>query len=332
VVRGSGCSLSLSLSPSLSLSVAHAADFPAGWTLACHSFCAQTGATYSCDFSGETSAVTVYAVTDFANSGLESYSVFGTYGLAGASKFACVGGVGVQELEILGTSKADYFQLYWDATHLLTLPVGHTLLEVGVFGGAGGDTIYGSPANLAATGAGTCDAGYCDHLYGEGGPDEIFGLEGPDYCDGGAGADVVDGGPGDDTLLGQAGNDTLLGRAGNDLAYGGDGNDVVRGQNGADELYGDIGADIVCSGSTPAGGVDWLKGASEGAVQDLDDDVLWAPGDANPDGASAVQDDCGDSLIHPDGWAGASCAYVLTVAPEECGGAIPGDVNDFPED
>ncbi len=87
-------------------------------------------------------------------------------------------------------------------------------------GGAGNDTIWGSP--------------YPDSLVGGDGSDVLFGFEMEDSLDGGAGSDKLYGGSGDDTLHGGDGNDSL---------FGGDANDRKRSDDGHDDGYGDGGKD-----------------------------------------------------------------------------------------
>ena len=87
--------------------------------------------------------------------------------------------------------------------------------KVTIRGGAGDETIIGSP--------------YADNLQG------------------GGGADSIDGGYGDDTILGGDGNDTLAGSAGADTIYGGAGDDDLNGDGWwgiwRDELHGEGGND-----------------------------------------------------------------------------------------
>ena len=87
-----------------------------------------------------------------------------------------------------------------------------------VIGGAGNDTITGSPSvNEIDGGAGN------DTITGANGNDVIDGGSGNDSLVGGVGNDVIDGGIGDDTIRGEIGNDTLDGEAGMDQVDGGAG-------------------------------------------------------------------------------------------------------------
>ena len=112
-----------------------------------------------------------------------------------------------------------------------------------VYGGAGGDELWGGDG--------------ISWLYGEGGEDSLYG----DYIDATYGAwggnDVIHGGPdrdqiwggtANDTLHGDEGNDTLTGNSGVDTLCGNDGNDsLIGGINGSDSvpdtLWGNAGAD-----------------------------------------------------------------------------------------
>ena len=104
-----------------------------------------------------------------------------------------------------------------------------------LFGGAGGDTIYGgSQAMVAEQGAlNTTDPGeapangFSDHndfLFGDAGDDAMYGGSGADVVIGGLGADSIDGGSGGDLL------------AGHDV----EGDGVPEGDPGAPEANGDL--------------------------------------------------------------------------------------------
>lgn len=104
-----------------------------------------------------------------------------------------------------------------------------------LFGGAGGDTIYGgSQAMVAEQGAlntedpGEAPAnGFSDHndfLFGDAGDDAIYGGSGSDVVVGGLGADSIDGGSGGDLI------------AGHDV----EGQGVPEGDPGAPELNADV--------------------------------------------------------------------------------------------
>lgn len=103
----------------------------------------------------------------------------------------------------------------------LRLSFGTGVSEVG---GAGGDTLRGTP--------------WSDALLGMGGPDVLLGLSGDDRLDGGAGDDVLDGGGGNDRLIGGPGNDLLKGGSGDDVYVftRGAGVDRIVDGGGDDEL------------------------------------------------------------------------------------------------
>jgi Ca2+-binding RTX toxin-like protein len=114
-------------------------------------------------------------------------------------------------------------------------------------GGAGNDSLLGSPGNDLLYG----NVGD-DTLVGGEGQDSLYGVDGKDLLIGGGGNDLVRGGDGDDTLAGDAGLDQLFGESGNDLldagseadvADGGEGNDTIAGGDGNDTLNGGTGDD-----------------------------------------------------------------------------------------
>ena len=152
-----------------------------------------------------------------------------------------------------------------------------SLVSVGVAGGAGNDSVFGSALVDVIDGGADNDS-----LYGEspfattGGGDTMLGGSGDDLLEGGPGADTFNGGTGRDNALvrGTPGDDTILVRSaevevngetdtftaievvsangfgGQDLLdasastavvnlFGGPGPDTVRGGSGADSLYGD---------------------------------------------------------------------------------------------
>lgn len=82
-------------------------------------------------------------------------------------------------------------------------------LFVRAFGGAGADTVGGSPG--------------ADFLNGGGGKDALSGANSDDTLTGGGGGDHLEGGAGPDKLVGDAGHDTLLGGGGSDLLNARDG-------------------------------------------------------------------------------------------------------------
>lgn len=88
-------------------------------------------------------------------------------------------------------------------------------VPVVVFGGAGIDTITGSP--------------YADTLAGADGEDTLSGGAGNDTISGGRHMDTINGNDGNDTLYGNTGNDFLYGNAGDDTLFGGYGKDELRG-------------------------------------------------------------------------------------------------------
>lgn len=136
-----------------------------------------------------------------------------------------------------------------------------------VEGGAGADTLNGSPYGDDLTGDGLDVNGYPvvdpagnDRLFGNGGDDDFHDDDGSaNRIEGGAGADrtylgegkaanVILGGPGDDILSGGGGAETLDGEDGADDINGGNGNDQVRGGPGKDDVEGGGDDDVTDGG------------------------------------------------------------------------------------
>jgi hypothetical protein len=155
-----------------------------------------------------------------------------------------------------------------------------------MFGGDGGDTLYGDrdyyksgEANDDTLFGGDGD----DQLYGGGGDDQIDGGDGADVIHGDlnydhadSGADTVSGGAGDDTIYGNSGADTLGGGSGDDVVHGdfsgfysdGDGGDVIYGDGGADTLYGGGGDDSLFGGSGDDTIIGGVAGDEDGSWND----------------------------------------------------------------
>jgi len=104
---------------------------------------------------------------------------------------------------------------------------------LGIHGGAGNDTIYGSLTY--------------DTIYGGGGDDYINGMRNDDTLSGGAGNDTLLGGDGYDTLNGDGGDDTLNGGTLDDMLFGGAGDDILlaSANGGFDQFHGDDGFDTI---------------------------------------------------------------------------------------
>jgi len=137
----------------------------------------------------------------------------------------------LQATWIYGGSKNDH----------ITVTAGYvpTRGYVGVYGGAGNDTITSSTSPLQAFG-GTGN----DDIVGGSGEDYLCGEEGADSILGKGGSDFVYGSSGNDTLRGGAGNDFLHGDAGNDLLFGDPGNDRFFSRDSAvDTVDGGLGVD-----------------------------------------------------------------------------------------
>ena len=98
-----------------------------------------------------------------------------------------------------------------------------------VFGGAGNDSLEGSPGN--------------DTIYGEAGNDVLEGKLGNDSLVGSSGKDRMEGDAGNDILKGGSHNDYLQGGDGNDRIFGGHGNDDLQGGRGTDRILGESGND-----------------------------------------------------------------------------------------
>lgn len=124
------------------------------------------------------------------------------------------------------------------------------ILQLGVDGGAGNDSVTGGMGSESAL----------HSLSGGPGDDTLTG-RGTANLDGGEGNDTLQGGPGDDSLMGGPGNDNASGGEGRDKLFGdgvadaggvsgpGYGNDTLNGEGGADELLlGGPGSDDVRGG------------------------------------------------------------------------------------
>lgn len=180
-------------------------------------------------------------------------------------------------------------------------------LEVVVLGGAGNDTIVGSPSTSAL---------YTETLYGDAGNDTIDGLSGDDTLVGGAGGDTLNGNGGDDTLFGGDGDDVLQGGDGDDTLLGDGDDDILRGGNDEDVLAGGDGNDFLEGGFQNDvlygnDGVDVLGGESGDDVLDggAGDDLLCGDFLA----ATASTGGCWDSALFTQGdwatvWPTTSCS------------------------
>ncbi|MEO1611695.1 MAG: Calx-beta domain-containing protein, partial [Pseudomonadota bacterium] len=140
-----------------------------------------------------------------------------------------------------------------------------------VFAGSGDDFINGGSGNdrlFAGRGDDTASGGTGndlivggdgdDRLIGQGGADNLRGGRGEDSLLGGSGRDLLNGGENDDAISGGTGNDTLEGEAGSDRLFGGDGDDSLVGGSGADQAFGGDGQDTVFGGL----GADSLEGGA----------------------------------------------------------------------
>jgi hypothetical protein len=111
-----------------------------------------------------------------------------------------------------------------------------------MFGGAGGDTLYGSDSAAdtlySATVAGGADSG-TNYLHGRGGADTLRG---------GFARDIIYGGDQNDTIYGGSDNDELWGGSHDDLIYGEAGLDLIHGEAGHDQIFGGIGDDTLVGG------------------------------------------------------------------------------------
>src|SRR3546814_6939165 len=108
------------------------------------------------------------------------------------------------------------------------LIIGNTAASNTIYGGAGGDEIWGQGLADLLYG----DAGV-DIIHGGGGNDVIYGdsdfgtgTEG-DFLFGDAGHDIIYGGGGADSIVGGTGDDKLFGGAGDDTILGGEGSDTL---------------------------------------------------------------------------------------------------------
>lgn len=116
-----------------------------------------------------------------------------------------------------------------------------------VYGMSGNDKLYGA---------------YCE---GGAGGDTITGTPGADQLHGGAHDDLIKGNGGADLITGGDGNDALFGGSDNDSMYGGAGDDNLYGSDGhKDENHADDGNDLAFGGT----GFDWWEPEQAWAATD----------------------------------------------------------------
>ncbi|MCX7418382.1 MAG: hypothetical protein NT013_02450 [Planctomycetia bacterium] len=183
----------------------------------------------------------------------------------------------IEEAEFIGGDENNFF----DASK-------YTLGRVTLRGGAGDDTLYGTPlsdvydggagfdtvkavslSNVIATNATIVNSTSVDSLtsvealditghFTVGTTINASAFTGPTTLTGGAGADRLTSGQGNSVLRGNAGNDILVGGKGLDQLFGGNdndsltgglGNDTLNGEVGNDSLKGDAGDDVLSGGT-----------------------------------------------------------------------------------
>ena len=183
----------------------------------------------------------------------------------------------IEEAEFFGGDENNFF----DASK-------YTLGRVSLHGGAGDDTLYGTPlsdvydggagfdkviavslSNVIATNATIVNSTSVDSLtsvealditghFTVGTTINAGAFTGPTTLTGGAGADRLTSGQGNSLLRGNAGNDILVGGKGWDQLFGGNdndsltgglGNDTLNGEVGNDTLKGDAGDDVLSGGT-----------------------------------------------------------------------------------
>ena len=118
-----------------------------------------------------------------------------------------------------------------------------------VDGGAGPDTLVGSPLDDTLTPASQPPVGSGPNVVQAGGGDDtVRGEEGPDEIHGGPGNDYIYGAGGPDKIFGDDGKDFIRGDDGDDVLRGGAGPDNLNGLYGQDKVYGEAGDDAVEGG------------------------------------------------------------------------------------
>ena len=183
----------------------------------------------------------------------------------------------IEEAEFIGNDANNFF----DASK-------YTLGRVTLRGGAGDDTLYGTPlsdvydggagfdtvkavslSNVIATNATIVNSTSVDSLtsvealditghFTTGTTINAGAFTGPTTLTGGAGADRLTSGQGNSVLRGNAGNDILVGGKGLDQLFGGNDNDSLDGGLGNDTLSGEVGNDSLKGGN----GDDVLNGGA----------------------------------------------------------------------
>ncbi len=146
-------------------------------------------------------------------------------------------GLGAGDVIRVGGTLADFTALLaataddGSGNTVITVSPGNTITLIGVLEAAlnGDDFIFGALPN---TGGGA-------------GNDTLNGTPGNDSIAGNGGNDTINGLDGNDTLNGGAGNDSLVGGAGNDTFFGGTGIDTMNGGDGLDDY---LQADLLNSG------------------------------------------------------------------------------------
>jgi hypothetical protein len=141
-------------------------------------------------------------------------------------------------------------------------------------------------------------------INGGAGADTLTGSPLTDTLDGGPGADSLDGLAGPDTLRGGPGNDFLEGKAGNDTLSGDDGDDDLAGGGGADVLSGGAGIDTALFGTGRAVLSVTIDGVPNDGAPSEGDNVLTDVEDvtANADGTgtAAVTGNAQNNLLTVD--------------------------------
>ncbi len=201
--------------------------------------------------------------------------------------------VGAEPARTFAASSIDSIRIRAQGGNDNVSPAQNLRLPLVIYGGAGNDTLIGTPGiDKLNGGAGN------DSLSGEAGNDILRGASGNDTLAGGPHNDILEGDDGNDQLRGNNGRDTLRGGAGNDTLLGLDDNDQLFGSAGADSLDGGDNDDILNGGADndtlfDHSGSDILRG--ETGDDSLDStDGLRGDGLNGGDGTNTVTKDADD--------------------------------------
>jgi hypothetical protein len=218
-------------------------------TTSCNNICTVTGTTFACDTDhagSTTQGATAWIVTNYSASMVSAWGTDNT-----GATFCCeYSASAISIASLTGSDTAsDVLSFNWQQ-YDLTNASGYTLAGT-INGLDGDDTLIGSNSTSASYSEALNANDGCDTVFGGAGGESIYGgnsdcwsgLSGPDDLHGESGDDAIYGEGGKDNLYGGPGDDILWGGAGPDLICGEDGDDTLSGLGGLDTLWGGNGAD-----------------------------------------------------------------------------------------